>query len=104
MTESISYLITKDAETARTTREASYVLSGTTADGATVEYLGYAANGYTYYYFEGFFMTETDIGDSDIVYVQISDNAYIEVYNVMFEESLEDFVNGSFYIEEVTVK
>ena len=183
--ESISYLITKEADTAKTTREASYVLTGTAADGATIEcvigydpsvvayelkdngnmgwvvngrelpsgivtymhavdeskmgpycypvigtgcasyeeykqnwldiykgaakaeiaeYVSYTANGYTYYYFEGFFMTETEIGDPDIVYVQISDNAYIELYNVMFEESLEDFVNGSFYIEEVTVK
>lgn len=64
----------------------------------------YTVNGYTYYWFEGFFRTETVIGDPDIVYVQISENEYIELYNVMFEESFEDFINGSFYIKEVKIK
>lgn len=59
-------------------------------------------NGYTYYYFEGMFMTETEIGDPDILYVQIGENEYIEFYNLMFEETLEEFVNTSFYIKEVT--
>lgn len=74
------------------------------ANANIVEYEEYTDNGYTYYFFEGFFMTPTLIGDPDIVYVQISDNEYIELYNITFEDTLEDFVKNSFYIKEVTIK
>lgn len=68
------------------------------------EYSSHTVNGYTYYWFEGFFVTETDIGDPDIIYVQIGENEYIELYNVMFEERFEDFINSSFYIKEVNIR
>lgn len=58
-------------------------------------------NGYTYYYFEGMFMTETEIGDPDILYVQIGANEYIEFYDLMFEGTLEEFVSTCLYIKEV---
>ena len=68
----------------------------------TVSVLGkYSANGYTYHYFEGFFMTETAIGDPDILYVQIGENEYIEIYNIEMGMDLEEFVNSAFYIKEV---
>ncbi len=80
-----------------------YIAAGD-EDATIYEYSSHTVNGYTYYWFEGFFMTETDIGDPDIIYVQIGENEYIELYNVMFEERFEDFINSSFYIKEVNVK
>ncbi|MBQ6815431.1 MAG: PT domain-containing protein [Lachnospiraceae bacterium] len=68
------------------------------------EYNSHTVNGYTYYWFEGSFKTESEIGDPDIVYVQITENEYIQLYNVMFQERFEDFVNGSFYVKEVKIK
>ena len=73
------------------------------ANASVTEYSSHTVNGYTYYWFEGSYMTETEIGDPDIVYVQIDENEYIELYNVLFEESFEVFVNSSFYIKEVKV-
>ena len=68
----------------------------------TVSVLGkYSVNGYTYHYGEGFFMTETMIGDPDLLYVQIGENEYIEIYNIEMGMDLEDFVESSFYIKEV---
>ncbi len=66
-----------------------------------VEYTGHRVNGYTYHWLEGFYSSETTIGDPDIVYVQIGENEYIELYNVLFQERFEDFINGSFYIRSV---
>lgn len=66
-----------------------------------VEYKTYKANGFTYYWLEGSFKSEDAIGDPDIVYVQIGEDEYIELYNVLFEESFEDFINRYFYIREV---
>lgn len=71
------------------------------SDASITEYTSHRVNGYTYYWIEGFYKTETDIGDPDFVYVQIGENEYIELYNVMFEERFEDFINTSFYIREV---
>ena len=51
-----------------------------------------------------FYKTETEIGDPDIIYVQIGENEYIEIYGVTFVESFEKMVNGSFYVKEVRVK
>ena len=71
------------------------------ANASISEYSSHTVNGYTYYWIEGSYKTENDIGDPDIVYVQIGENEYIELYNVLFEERFEDFINTSFYIREV---
>lgn len=65
------------------------------------DYDSYTANGYTYYWFEGIFRSETTIGDPDIVYVQIGENEYVLLYNVLFEESFDEFIENYFYIREV---
>lgn len=66
-----------------------------------LDYESVTVNGYTYYFGEGFFMTSENIGDPDILYVQVGENEYLEFYNLMFEESLEELVNTSLYIKEV---
>lgn len=58
-------------------------------------------DGYTYYFFEAFYETEDAKGDPDIVYVQIGENEYIELYNVVFEEAFEEFIRSSFHITNV---
>ncbi len=68
------------------------------------EYTSHRVNGYTYYWLEGFYKTENSIGDPDIVYVQIGENEYLELYGILFEERFEDFINSSFYIKEIRVK
>ena len=60
-------------------------------------------NGYTYHFLEGIYRGDT-IGDPDIVYVQIGDNEYIEMYSVQIVDYMEDFINTCFYIKEVTIK
>lgn len=66
-----------------------YIAKGD-ANASITEYNSHTVNGYTYYWFEGSYKTETEIGDPDIVYVQIGENEYIELYNVLFEESFEN--------------
>lgn len=78
----------------------SYIAKGA-LDPSIFDLENTTVNGYTYYYFEGMFMTETEIGDPDILYVQIGENEYIEFYNLMFEGTLEEFVNTCLYIKEV---
>ena len=56
-------------------------------------------NGYKYYFFEGFYKTETDIGDPDIIYVQVGANEYLELYNVWIYSYLEEFVNTALYVK-----
>ena len=63
----------------------------------------YTANGYTYYFLEGFYRGDT-MGDPDIIYVQIGDNEFIEMYSVQIVDNMKDFVNTCFYIKEVTIK
>jgi len=74
------------------------------ANAHITEYNSHRVNGFTYYWFEGFYKTETEIGDPDVIYVQISEQEYIEIYNILFEERFEDFINSSFYIKEVKIK
>lgn len=71
------------------------------SDAHITEYSSHRVNGYTYYWLEGFYETETKKGDPDIIYVQIGENEYVELYNVIFHERLEDFINSSFVISEV---
>lgn len=56
-------------------------------------------NGYTYYLFEVFYETENAKGDPDMLYVQVGDNEYIEIYNLFPFTSLEDFVKTAFFIK-----
>ena len=61
----------------------------------------YTANGFTYYFLEAFY---DGYQDPDIVYVQITDDVFIEMFNVWFTCTLEEFVNTAFYISEVKEK
>lgn len=82
---------------------ASFVAKGD-QDASITEYSEYTVNGYTYYWLEGFYKTQTEIGDPDIVYVQVGQNEYIEIYNIWFETELEVLVNEAFYVKNVSVK
>ena len=68
------------------------------------DYNSHTVNGYTYYWCEAFFKTETQIADPDIVYVQIGENEYIEIYNIWFDCPFEKLINNAFYIKEVNIK
>jgi hypothetical protein len=61
-------------------------------------------NGYTYYLTEFFYEYADAKGDPDVVYVQIGDNLYVEIFNYQCYARFEDFVIDSFFIKEVKVK
>lgn len=63
-----------------------------------LEYGTYAANGYTYYILQAIYNSPNTIGQYDAVYVQISENEGIEVCDVWFNFTLEEFVNSVFYV------
>ena len=65
------------------------------------EFTPHTVNGYTYYWIETFYKTADSIGDPDILYVQIGDNMYLEIYNIWFTPRFEDVVNDTIYIKEV---
>ncbi len=61
-------------------------------------------NGYTYYLTEFFYEYADAKGDPDVVYVQIGDNLYVEIFNFQSYSRFEDSVIDSFFIKEVKVK
>ncbi len=64
----------------------------------------YRTNGYSYYWLEAFYETADAKGDPEILYVQIGENEYIELYGFETYLSLEEFIDGAFFIREVNIK
>lgn len=61
-------------------------------------------SGYTYYTTEFFYEYADAKGDPDIVYVQIGDNLYVEIFNFQSYSRFEDSVIDTFFIKEVKIK
>lgn len=68
------------------------------------EMTSHRVNGYTYYWFELFYETADAKGDPEVLYVQIGENEYLELYGFESWIRFEDFVNGALFIKEVKVK
>ena len=68
------------------------------------EMTSHRVNGYTYYWFELFYETADAKGDPEVLYVQIGENEYLELYGFESWIRFEDFVNGALFIKEVIVK
>ena len=68
------------------------------------EMTSHRVNGYTCYWFELFYETADAKGDPEVLYVQIGENEYLELYGFESWIRFEDFVNGALFIKEVIVK
>lgn len=65
------------------------------------EFESCTVNGYTYYAIEFGYMTETDIDDQTRIYVQLTDNEYLEVCSAEWYTTLEELANTALYIAQV---
>ena len=61
-------------------------------------------DGYTYYLTEFFYEYADAKGDPDVVYVQIGDNLYVEIFGFESHSTFENSVIDAFFIKEVRVK